>query len=120
MNVFLSTWAFKCKRFPDGLIKKFKARFCARGDKQIEGVDYFQTFAPVVQWITVGLMLILECLLGLVSKQGDITCAFLHSHLPEKEQVYVEMPLGFRQYDQGGQAQVLKLKHTLYGLRQSP
>ena len=29
MNVLESTWAFKIKRFPDGLIKKFKARFCA-------------------------------------------------------------------------------------------
>jgi len=33
MNVLPGTWAFKCKRFPDGLIKKFKARFCARDDK---------------------------------------------------------------------------------------
>ena len=39
MNVIPSTWAFKCNRFPDGLIKKFKARFCARVDRQIEGVD---------------------------------------------------------------------------------
>ena len=31
MNVIGGTWAFKIKRFPDGLIKKFKARFCARG-----------------------------------------------------------------------------------------
>ena len=36
MNVIDSTWAFKCKRYPDGLIKKFKARFCARGDQQLE------------------------------------------------------------------------------------
>ena len=36
MNVLPSTWVFKCKRFPDGLIKKFKARFCARGG-QAEG-----------------------------------------------------------------------------------
>ena len=36
MNVLCSTWAFKCKRYPDGLIKKFKARFCARGDQQME------------------------------------------------------------------------------------
>ena len=49
MNVLNSTWAFKCKRFPDGLIKKFKARFCARGDQQVEGVDYFETYVPVVQ-----------------------------------------------------------------------
>ena len=38
MNVLPSTWAFKCKRYPDGSIRKFKARFCAQGDKQIEGV----------------------------------------------------------------------------------
>ena len=38
MKVLPSTWAFKCKRFPDGLIKKFKARFCARGDFQKHGV----------------------------------------------------------------------------------
>ncbi len=41
----VSTWAFKCKRYPDGLIKKLKARFCARGDKQLEGIDFFDTYA---------------------------------------------------------------------------
>ncbi len=39
--------------FPDGLIKKFKARFCARGDQQIKGIDFFETYAPVVQWTTI-------------------------------------------------------------------
>jgi len=68
MNVIRSTWAFKIKRYPDGLIKKFKARFCARGDMQVEGIDFFETYAPVVQWTTVRLMLILEVLLGLKSK----------------------------------------------------
>ena len=53
MNVLQSIWAFKIKRYPDGLIKKFKARFCARGDQQLEGVDFFETYAPVVQWTTV-------------------------------------------------------------------
>lgn len=53
MNILPSTWAFKCKRFPDNLIKKFKARFCARSDKHIEGVDHFVTFAHVIQWIPV-------------------------------------------------------------------
>jgi hypothetical protein len=32
-HVIPSTWEFKCKRYLDGRIKKFKARFCARGDK---------------------------------------------------------------------------------------
>eukprot|EP00956_Cyclotella_meneghiniana_P031971 scaffold85836_cov36-Cyclotella_meneghiniana.AAC.1 len=70
MNVIDSIWAFKLKRFPDGMVKKFKARFCARGDQeQLEGVDFFETYAPVVQWTTVRLMLILEILLQLKSKQ---------------------------------------------------
>ena len=115
MNVIDSIWAFKLKRFPDGLIKKFKARFCARGDQQLEGIDFFETYAPVVQWTTVRMMLILEILLNLKSKQGDVTAAFLHAELGEDEKVYVEMPLGFRK-----QGKVLKLNKTLYGLRQSP
>ena len=48
-NVIPSTWAFKCKRFPDGLIKKFKAHFCAQGDMQLEGINFFETYAPVVK-----------------------------------------------------------------------
>lgn len=115
MNVIDSIWAFKLKRFPDGMVKKFKARFCARGDQQLEGIDFFETYAPVVQWTTIRMMLILEILLQLKSKQGDVTAAFVHAELDEKEQVYVEMPLGFRQ-----KGKVLKLKKTLYGLRQSP
>jgi len=115
MNVIASTWAFKIKRFPDGLIKKFKARFCARGDQQIEGVDFFETYAPVVQWTTVRMMLILEVLLDLKSKQGDVTAAFLHAELGEDEEVYVEMPTGFKQ-----EGKCLCLRRTLYGLRQSP
>ena len=56
MNVLPLTWAFKCKWFPLGLFHKLKARFCARGDRQIEGVDYFDTFSPVVNWTTVRLL----------------------------------------------------------------
>ena len=114
-NVIESTWAFKLKRFPDGLVKKFKARFCAQGDQQLEGIDFFETYAPVVQWTTVRLLLILEVLLDMKSKKGDITAAFLHADVSHGEEIYVEMPQGFKQ-----KGKVLKLKRTLYGLRQSP
>ena len=50
MNILPSTWAFKCNWFPDGRVQKLKARFCVRGDRQVEGVDFFLTFAPVVNW----------------------------------------------------------------------
>jgi hypothetical protein len=65
-------------------------------------------------------MFILEILLGLKSMQGDVTCAFLHADLEENETVYVDMPMGFAQYGKNGKKQCLKLKKTLYGLRQSP
>ena len=93
MNVIPGTWAFKCKRYPDDSVRKHKARFCARGDKQIEGVDYFETFAPVVGWMTVRLLLILSLILGWASKQVDYTTAFLHAHI--NDEVFVEMPQGF-------------------------
>ena len=95
MNVIRLTWAFKLKCYPDGLIKKFNARFYARGDMQLEGIDFFDTYAPVVQWTTIRLMLILEVLLGLKSKQGDVTADFLHADLGKDDKVFVDMPRGF-------------------------
>jgi hypothetical protein len=57
MNVLKSTWAFKLKSLPDGIAYCHKARFCARGDLQKEGIDFFETYAPVVQWSTIRLLL---------------------------------------------------------------
>ena len=128
MNVLPSTWAFKCKRFPDGSVRKFKGRFCVRGDRQIEGVDFFETFSPVVNWTTVRLLLIMSVVLRLATSQADYTAAFVQSpidkdpnwdNMTEEERaqsgVYVEMPRGFRV-----PGKVLRLKRSLYGLRQSP
>jgi hypothetical protein len=67
MNVLPSTWAFKIKQFPDGTVKKFKARFCACGDRQKEGINFFETWAPVVQWSTIRIVMVLAAKLGLES-----------------------------------------------------
>ena len=113
LNVLSSVWAFKIKRYPDGRVKKYKARFCVRGFEQIEGVDYFETYAPVVSWITVRILLILSVILNLSTTQVDYTCTFLHA--PVTDDIYVEMPKGYQQ-----KGKVLKLKRSLYGLKQSP
>ena len=128
MNVLPSTWAFKCKRYPDGTIRKFKGRFCVRGDKQIQGVDFFETYAPVVNWTTVRLLLVMSILLGLATAQADYTAAFVQSPIDkppnwdsmtkeerDKSGVYVEMPRGFRK-----PGKVLRLNKSLYGLKQAP
>ena len=51
---------FKVKRFLNGRIQKFKARLCTRGDRQVEGVDYIENYAPVVSWTKFRLMLSLR------------------------------------------------------------
>ena len=68
MNVLPSTWAVCCKRYPNGKVRKFKARFCARGDKQIEDIDFFDTFASVTNWTTIRILLIMLLVLGLSTK----------------------------------------------------
>ena len=65
-------------------------------------IDFFETYVPVVQWTTVYPMLILKVLLGLKSKQGNVTTAFLHSEIPEGEKVYVDLPCGFEQFSKNG------------------
>jgi hypothetical protein len=95
MNVLPSTWAFKIKRYPDGLVKKFKACFCARGDKQKEGINYFEMWASVVQWSTVRIVMILAIKLKLISVQCDITAAFVHGWIPPMEMIYVHQPRRF-------------------------
>lgn len=128
MNVLPSTWAFRIKRFPTGAIRKLKARFCACGYRQIKNVDFFETYAPVVSWTTVRLLLILSIELGLATSQVDYTAAFVHADVqrppdydtmtPEQQRrsgVFVEMPRGFSRPHT-----VLRLKKSLYGLKSAP
>jgi len=52
-NILGTTWAFKRKFYPDGCVKKLKAWLCICGDQQMEGVDFFETYSPIVAWSTV-------------------------------------------------------------------
>lgn len=112
-QVLGSTWAFRRKRYPDGSLKKLKARFCIRGYMQIAGVDFFDTFSPVVSWSTVRLLLIISVILELETKQVDYTLAFPQA--PILEPTFIEMPIEFEQ-----EGMVLSLKRNLYGGRDSP
>jgi hypothetical protein len=111
--VISGTWVFRIKRFPDGSMRKLKVRLCARGYEQTERVDYTDTFAPVVNWTTVRFLLMMSIRLNLATKQVDYVAAFVQADIDTT--VYVEMPRGFTQ-----QGKVLRLKKSLYGLKQSP
>ena len=63
MNTIRPTWDFKLKQYPDGIIKNFKDILCTRGYMQFGGIYLFETYAPVVQWTTITVMLNLEIIL---------------------------------------------------------
>ena len=44
------TWVFKQKRTPEGEITKYEARYCVRGNQQVAGIDYFESYAPICMW----------------------------------------------------------------------
>jgi hypothetical protein len=112
-NIIPTIWAFKRKRYPDGSARKLKARLCGRGDCQIEGVDFFDTYAPVVSWSTIQLLLILSVVLELETVQVDYTTAFVQADVDDE--IYIEAPRLF-QCD----GYILRLKKSLYGLQQAP
>jgi hypothetical protein len=120
-HVVKTTWSFKIARLPDGTIKKFRSRFCVRGDTQ---KDVGEVFAPVVQWSTIKMCLSMANQLDLHSRAIDISNAFCTAPLDpsESKDIYVEMPRGS---DSKGkpfkkQGKVLKLKKSLYGMAASP
>ena len=93
-----------------------KARLVAQGHRQIEGIDYTETFAPVVRYDSVRVFLALSACLGLTIHQMDVNTAFLNS--PIDETVYVRQPPCF--LDAQHPDYVWKLKGAMYGLKQAP
>ncbi len=95
MNAIDGTWAFKCKWYPNGIVKMFKARFCACGDKQLKGIGFVETFAPFEQWTTVWLMLIIENILGLLlgkMRKSMWRCFFVTSSAVQTETSRFSIP----------------------------
>ena len=116
MNIVGHIWVFKLKHKPDGSIDCHKARLVAKGFNQLPGIDFANTFSPVVKPITIRTILALLVSCRWSIKQIDIQNAFLHGFL-DKE-VYMKQPLGFvhPQYPH----HICKLHNALYGLKQAP
>ena len=117
-KILSGTWAFRIKRFPDGIMKKIKARFCVRGDLQTD-VDVFDTYAPVASWKSIRMLTILALQNNWDIKQIDFSNAFVQA--PMERDVYISLPQLFTSYNGTPASELcMKLNKSLYGLREAP
>ena len=112
-NIVSCKWVFKLKRLPNGQIDRYKARLVARGFSQKHGIDYYETFAPVVRMESLRILLAIAAREDLEIHQMDVITAYLAGDL--EEDIYMEAPPGLRNATQ----KVYKLRKGLYGLKQS-
>jgi histone deacetylase 1/2 len=115
-RVLSGKWVWKNKTGADGTFERCKARWVVRGDRQQPGVDFDETFSPVVKPATIRTVLSIIASRQWPAHQLDVSNAFLHGNLTER--VYCQQPPGFE--DPARPHDVCLLSRSLYGLRQAP
>jgi hypothetical protein len=114
MKVIPCKWIFTVKTLHDGSLDRFKARLVAGGHRQVEGVDYNETYAPVSKHATLRTLFAVAAHRGWSVQQLDIKTAFLHGDVDSE--VYMMQPVGFID----GVNNVVVMNKSIYGLKQAP
>jgi hypothetical protein len=111
-----SQWIFRLKPRIDGLPPIKKARLVAMGNQQKDGIDYLETFAPIINWVTIRTIVALVATNQWQIHHMDVRTAFINGNL--KETVYMRQPRGFIEI--GKEHLFCRLQKSIYGLQQSP
>lgn len=113
---------FKRKLDSNGVVARLKARLVAKGFAQREGVDYNETFAPVLSYTSLRVMFAIVAALDLDFIHLDVETAFLNAKV--KEEIYITLPTGFHaagfKAGDSTSTTVLRLLKSLYGIKQAP
>lgn len=107
-----SKWVYKIKYGPNNTIARYRARLVARGFTRRAGIDYTETFSPVVRMESIRMLLVVANQLKLKMLQIDVKTAFLNRTL--EETMHMSRPEG---YENG--SRVCKLNKSIHGLKQS-
>ena len=108
-------WIFKIKHNASGNVERYKARLVAKGYSQTHGIDYDETFAPVVKFSSIRILLAIAARHNLEIQQMDVKTAYLNREL--EEDIDMRQPEGFIKV--GEEHKVCKLQRSLYGLKQA-
>lgn len=108
-------WVYTVKSDAAGNETRYKARLVAKGFRQREGIDYFDTFAPVARYESIRILLAIAAKRDYEIMKFDVKTAFLNGDL--QEEIYIEQPPGYK--DKSQPNAVLKLHRSLYGLKQA-
>jgi Reverse transcriptase (RNA-dependent DNA polymerase) len=114
-NIVGSKWVFQLKCKADGSIDKYKARLITRSFTQIYGVDYFDTFSPVMKLASIRTILTLAARHDWDVDTFDFNSAYLNGELGEEEEIYMQEPPGFEE----STGSVKWLRKSLYRLKQA-
>ena len=115
-NIVRSMWLYKHKHDADGKVRRHKSRLVANGKSQEHGLDYDETFSPVVKPVTIRYVLHLALQRSWEVHHLDVKNAFLHVTLDKP--VYMHQPSGM--IDESKPNHVCKLEKAIYGLKQAP
>ena len=109
-------WVYAVKLGPNNE-EQFKARYVAKGYSQVQDIDYHETFSPTARVTSIRMLMQLAAQYDLAVHEMDVKTAYLNA--PIDCELYVEQPEGFVTVSESGEKLVLKLKKSLYGLKQS-
>jgi hypothetical protein len=108
-QIVLSVWSMRRKRnLTTNQVKSHKARLNLHGGKQIYGMNYFKTYAPVVTWFAIRLMIIIGIIFGWYLHQVDFVMAYPQA--PIEMDIYMELPQGIMTAHGNSKDHVLKLE----------
>jgi len=116
MNLLSYKWVYRIKYHSDGSIEHRKACLFVKGFGQLPGLDYNETFIPIVKPTTIHIVLSIVITCGWVIRQFDVKNVFLHGDL--REDVFMTQPQGLVHPD--FLTHLCKLNKSLYGLKQVP
>lgn len=112
-KVVSNRWIYRLKHKTNGELERYKARLVVRGFTQEYGIDYEETFSPVVKFSSIRMILSVAAAEKLFLKQFDVKTAFLYGELADE--IYMVQPKGYD--DLSGK--VCRLNKSLYGLKQA-